>query len=235
MTCRGSTAMLADGAATVAELAALLAPWPYTDPRETWAQHSVRLHRDEPAKMAALAEAMRSAGRWLGPPLAWVGPFVQDGHHRLVTAMCLGWHGRTVPAEPVTALPDLTDYIAELHGLLASARPAPVAEAAVRPTLVTSIRRLADLARERDGLGPHALVRVYLPLDLLSAATQAELRHQVGGCIELRDGVGPAVARPAQRRVVLPAGTVVWPLAGLERRAPLVRQAADALGVRRAR
>lgn len=153
--------MLADGAATVAELAALLAPWPYTDPRETWAQHSVRLHRDEPAKMAALAEAMRSAGRWLGPPLAWVGPFVQDGHHRLVTAMCLGWHGRTVPAEPVTAMPDLADYIAELHGLLRAERPAP--------------------------------------------------------------------------RVVLPAGTVVWPLAGLERRAPLVRQAADALGVRRAR
>lgn len=68
-------------------------------PQETWWQHGRRLWADERGWMTALWDRMKREDDWLYGPVILDDGFVQDGHHRIVIALGLCWHGRFIPVE----------------------------------------------------------------------------------------------------------------------------------------
>jgi hypothetical protein len=66
--------------------------------QEDWWLHGYRLWTAEPDWMAALTACMRRYGWLFGPAVVDDG-YVQDGHHRIVGALTLGWHRRDIPLE----------------------------------------------------------------------------------------------------------------------------------------
>lgn len=79
--------------------------------QEDWFLHGWRLWSAEPAWMAVLMEWMRREG-WLFGPVIVDDGYVQDGHHRIVVAIALGWHRRDIPLELELAH---ETYLAELQ------------------------------------------------------------------------------------------------------------------------
>lgn len=64
---------------------------------EDWTQHSSRLWADEPTYMTRLKAHMSASGSWIGGPVIVNDMVVQDGHHRIVIALELGWRDVEVP------------------------------------------------------------------------------------------------------------------------------------------
>ena len=70
---------------------------------ETWQEHARRLWTDEPEYMARLRAHMVRLGGWFYKPVPIDDDVVQDGHHRIVVAIGLGWTDLDVPLEMVSA------------------------------------------------------------------------------------------------------------------------------------
>lgn len=84
---------------TLAELVATHRPESHGR-NEDWPGHARRLWRDERDYMAALAAHMTRLGAWPATPVIVDDGVVQDAHHRIVTALGLGWHDREIPVRP---------------------------------------------------------------------------------------------------------------------------------------
>lgn len=81
----------------LSELVATHLPESHSRGQETWGQHADFLWDTESLWMTELRHAMRTLGRWLYGPVELHGGHVQDGHHRIVLALELGWHNRDIP------------------------------------------------------------------------------------------------------------------------------------------
>lgn len=90
--------------APVLPLSEVAARWlPWSEPgvawagQESWGLHARRLWTDEPDRMAAFSQYMADVDGWPHGPVVTHDGFVQDGHHRIVVALGLGWHDRPIP------------------------------------------------------------------------------------------------------------------------------------------
>lgn len=65
---------------------------------EDWAAFAARLWREEHDYLAALGASMVKSGtEWLGDPVPIHDGVVQDGHHRIIVALSLGFFDMDIP------------------------------------------------------------------------------------------------------------------------------------------
>jgi hypothetical protein len=63
---------------------------------KAWPEFIERLWAEEHTYMWSLAEFMAVTGKWPGGDVIVDDGVVQDGHHRLVLALALGWGNREI-------------------------------------------------------------------------------------------------------------------------------------------
>lgn len=85
---------------TLGELVAAVQPESDPHEQETWLEIARRLWTEEPRYMHAMMRAMLRIG-WIRGETGVVvhDGHVQNGHHRIVVGLALGWHDRPVPVK----------------------------------------------------------------------------------------------------------------------------------------
>lgn len=68
---------------------------------KTWPEHSRKLWRQFPDYMREMTVHMWRTDAWLEGPVVVNDGYVQDGHHRIVIAVILGWLDRDIPLEEI--------------------------------------------------------------------------------------------------------------------------------------